>query len=162
MSLYGLSWCSVIRTLCFRWREYGCNPWVHNQDPACPMPTSPPAPQSVCKRRHVKSRPCSSGKELCPSNQEQRGRCSSHLIVQKLIISTDYLLSIFSADTWLLTSLLISTCIWILEKEEKKKKEMKFPVISLLVRHSLKRKQENIVESKRIETTGQKVLFFYL
>ena len=92
------SWCSAVRTLCFRWREHGFNLWLHNQGPACPMPTSPPAPSSVCKRRHVKSRPCSSGKELCPDNQEQRGRSSSHLIVQKLIISTDYLLSIFSTN----------------------------------------------------------------
>lgn len=37
---------------------------------------------------------------------------------------------------------------------------MKFLVISLLVRLSLKRIQESIIESKEIETTGHKVLFF--
>lgn len=105
----------------------------------------------VCKRGHVNRRPCSSGKELCPSCQEKQERSRLHLIVQKLITSNDYLhyFLLPPPDFWLLYLLALAPEYW-----KKRKKEMKRHVILLLLRCSIKRIQKNIIESKGIETTG--------
>lgn len=153
------SWCSVIRTLCFRWREYGCNPWVHNQDPACPMPTSPPAPQSVCAAGMQQAGPAHLGRNCAPvirSSEEMQftlGLTQKPLLA--LITCSHFFCRYLTFDFFTNQHLHLN----IREREKKKRDEVPCNFTSC---QSLKRKQENIVESKRIETAGQKVLFFYL
>ena len=158
MSLYGLSWRSVVRTLCFWWREHGFNPWLLNQDPACRMPTTP-APKVFVKESMWKVDPAHLGRSWAPVIRSSKKDLVHTWLFRNLLLAliTCSLFFLPIPDFWLLYYLALA-CEYL--RKRKKNRKMKFHVVLLLVRSSLKRVQKNIVESKGIETTGQKVLFF--